>query len=132
MCTRPHPPLGIAKWPVGDRTTIGSASPQTYGAPADIIGRMQSGWQTNSRSLVLDVRWIALWHELAESGPDHGRKNHDSVPFNRRSQKNGWPVPTARELAVVLHLLRRVDPSGIAEEDPWCHGLQRAEKHSAE
>ena len=42
-------------------------------------------------------------------------------------KKIGWPVPTARELTVVLHSVRRVDPSGIAEEYPWCHGLQRAE-----
>ena len=60
ICTRHHPPLGIAKWPVEDRTTIGSASLQTYGAPADITGRMQSRWQTNSGSLVFDVRWFAL------------------------------------------------------------------------
>ena len=113
--------------PVEHRTTIGSASRQPYGAPADIIGRVQSGWQTNSGSLVFDARWIDMWHDIAESGPGHGKKNHDSVPFNRRSQKNGWPVPTAKELAVVLHLVRRVDPSGIAEEYPWCHGLQRAE-----
>ena len=28
---------------------------------------------------------------------------------------------------VVLHLVRRVGPSGIVDEYPWCHGLQRAE-----
>ena len=70
-----------------DRTTVGSAAHQPYGVAASIIGRMDPGWQTNSRSLVFDARWTDVWRELAESGPDHGKKNHDSVPFNRRSQK---------------------------------------------
>ena len=59
-------------------------------------------------------------------------KNHDSVPFNRRSQKKWLACANGQGMSVVLHLVRRVDPSGIAEEYPWCHGLQRAEKHSAE
>ena len=87
ICTRHHPPLRVAKMPVVDRTIVGSAAHQPYGVAANIIGRIQSGWQTNSRSLVVELRWIAVWHELAENGPDHGKRNHDSVPFNRRSQK---------------------------------------------
>ena len=81
---------------------------------------------------MVEVRWIAVWHELAGNGPDRGKKITIVSPSIEGAKKNGWPVPTARELAVVLHLVRRVDPSGIAEEYPWCHGLQRAEKHSAE
>ena len=72
--TRQQPPLGIENMPVEDRNSFGSASRHSYGAPANIIGRIQSGWQTNSRSLVVELRWIAVWHELAENGPDHGKK----------------------------------------------------------
>ena len=69
-----HPQLGIAKLPVGYRTTVGSAAHQPYGVAANIIGRMDSGWQTNSGSLLLEARWIDLWRGIAETGPDHGKK----------------------------------------------------------
>ena len=85
--TRQQPPLGIANMPVEDRNLFGSASRHSYGAPAHIIGRIESGWQTISGSLVFDVSLFGRWLGLAESGPDHGEKNHDSVPCNRRSQK---------------------------------------------
>ena len=74
LCTRQHPPLGIAKLPVGYRTTVGSAIHQPYGVAANIIGRMDPGWQTNSGSLLLEARWIDLWREIAETGPDHGKE----------------------------------------------------------
>ena len=74
LCTRQHQPLGIAKLPVVDRTTVGSAAHQPYGVAANIIGRMDHRWQTNSGSLVFDARWTDVLRELAESGPVHGRK----------------------------------------------------------
>jgi len=87
ICTLLHPPLGVTKLPVLDRTIVGSAPHQPYGVAANIIGRMDPGWQTNSGSLVFDARWTDVWRELAARGPDREKKNHDSVPFNRRSQK---------------------------------------------
>ena len=51
LCTRQHQPLWIAKLPVVDRTTVGSAADQPYGVAANIIGRMDHRWQTNSGSL---------------------------------------------------------------------------------
>ena len=84
-----HPQLGIANWPVGSRTTVGSAAHQPYGVAANIIGRMDSGWQNNSGSLWFDARWLALWRKFAESGPGHGNKKKANAPFIRRSQKNG-------------------------------------------
>ena len=74
LCTRQHQPLWIAKLPVVDRTTVGSAAHQPYGVAANIIGRMDPGWQTNSRSLSFDARWTDVWRELAESGPDQGEQ----------------------------------------------------------
>ena len=72
--TRQQPSLGIANMPVEDRNLFGSASRHSYGAPANIIGHTQSGWQTISGSLVFDVSLFGRWLGLAESGPDHGRK----------------------------------------------------------
>ena len=87
--TRQQPSLGIANMPVEDRNLFGSASRHSYGAPANIKGHIQSGWQSISGSLVFEVRLFARWLNIAESWPGHGKKNHDSVPFYRRSQKNG-------------------------------------------
>ena len=72
--TRQQPSLGIANMPVEDRNLFGSASRHSYGAPANIIGHTQSGWQTISGSLVFEVRFFAWWLNIAESGPGHGKK----------------------------------------------------------
>ena len=72
--TRQQPSLGIANMPVEDRNLFGSASRHSYGAPANIIGHTQSGWQTISGSLVFEVRFFARWLNIAESGPGHGKK----------------------------------------------------------
>ena len=53
-------------------------------------------------------------------------------PSIEGAKKKWLACANGQGMSVVLHLVRRVDPSGIAEEYPWCHGLQRAEKHSAE
>ena len=60
--------------PVVYRTTGGSTALQTYGVAANIIGRGNPGWQTNSGSLWFDARWMDLWRKIAESGTDHGEK----------------------------------------------------------
>ena len=72
--TRQQPSLGIANMPVEDRNLFGSASRHSYGAPANIIGHIQSGWQTINGSLVFDVRCFARWLNIAESGPDNRKK----------------------------------------------------------
>ena len=80
---------------------------------------------------MFDVRWIAVWHELTESGSDHGKEI--TIVFSSIEGAKKWlACANDQGMHVVLHLVIRVDPSGIAEEYPWCHGLQRAEKHSAE
>ena len=68
------PPLGIAELPLGDRTALEINFLRSYGALASIIGHMKSGWQTNSGSLVFEVRLVAWWPGLAKSGQGHGRK----------------------------------------------------------
>ena len=72
--TRQQPPLGIANMPVEDRNSFGSASRHSYGAPANIIGRIDSGWQTISGGLVFEVRFFARWLNITESGPGHGNR----------------------------------------------------------
>ena len=75
--------------PVGYRTTVGSAAHQPYGVAANIIGRMDSGWQNNSGSLLLEARWTDLWRGIAETGPDHGKKITIVSPSIEGAKKNG-------------------------------------------
>ena len=78
---------------------------------------------------MFDVKWIAVWHELAEF---RTTEKITIVSPSIEGAKKWLACANGQGMSVVLHLVRRVDPSGIAEEYPWCHGLQRAEKHSAE
>ena len=87
--TRQQPSLGIANMPVEDRNLFGSASRHSYGAPVNIIGHIQSGWQTISGSLVFEVRFFAWWLNIAESGPGHGKKITIVSPSIEGAKKNG-------------------------------------------
>ena len=63
---------------------------RSYGGAAATIGGKNSGWQTNSRSLLIGMEIFTSRLGLARIGRDTREKNHDSVPFDRGSQKKNW------------------------------------------
>ena len=66
--------MGFEIFPVEDRPSQAGASSRFYGAASANGGRQNSGCQTNSGSLLIEMGWLASQQRVAEISPGHGRK----------------------------------------------------------